>query len=183
MKHLKVWQKMLVMGGILMLPFALVTYGMVSSINSLGVEFAQQEQRGVQYYRPLVKLLRNVQQHRGMTYAQLNGDTRFDVAMAAKKTDIDRDLRAVDEVDQELQSHLQTAEQWPALRAACRDLVYTGLGQSATQSFDRHTTVIANIIDLITTVSDRSNLTLDPDLDSYYLMNVLVFQAPELSEL
>ena len=36
---------------------------------------------------------------------------------------------------------------------------------------------------LITAIGDASKLTLDPDLDSYYLMNLLVFQTPELSEL
>ena len=42
--------------------------------------------------------------------------------------------------------------------------------------------MIADTIALITHVGDASNLTLDPDLDSYYLMNVLIFQGPELSE-
>ena len=43
--------------------------------------------------------------------------------------------------------------------------------------------MIEGTIALITDVGDASKLTLDPDLDSYYLMNVLVFQGPELSEL
>ena len=30
---------------------------------------------------------------------------------------------------------------------------------------------------------DTSGLILDPDLDSYYLMNVVIFQGPELSEM
>ena len=42
--------------------------------------------------------------------------------------------------------------------------------------------MIEDTISLITHVGDTSNLTLDPDLDSYYLMNVIVFQGPELSE-
>ena len=43
--------------------------------------------------------------------------------------------------------------------------------------------MIADTIALINDVADTSNLTLDPDIDSYYLMNVLIFQGPELSEL
>ena len=45
-----------------------------------------------------------------------------------------------------------------------------------------HIKVIADLIALIRQVGDASNLTLDPDLDSYYLMNVLIHQGPELSE-
>ena len=43
MKNLKVWQKLVLMGMLFMLPFAVVTYKMVSSINGLAVEFARQE--------------------------------------------------------------------------------------------------------------------------------------------
>ena len=39
MKNLKVWQKLVLMGTVFMLPFAVVTYKMVSSINELGTDF------------------------------------------------------------------------------------------------------------------------------------------------
>ena len=38
----------------------------------------------------------------------------------------------------------------------------------------------AALLALINRVSDRSNLTLDPDLDSYYVMDALVFRVPIL---
>ena len=40
MRNLKAWQKLGLIGAISMLPFAVVTYKMASSINTLGVEFA-----------------------------------------------------------------------------------------------------------------------------------------------
>ena len=42
--------------------------------------------------------------------------------------------------------------------------------------------MIEDTISLITHVGDTSQLTLDPDLYSYYLMNIVIFQGPELSE-
>jgi methyl-accepting chemotaxis protein len=51
------------------------------------------------------------------------------------------------------------------------------------ESFEQHTRVIEDAIALITSVGDASKLTLDPDLDSYYLMNIVIFQGPELGEL
>src|SRR5436853_418733 len=91
MKNLKVWQKLALMGAVFMVPFAVVTYKMTSSVNTLGTEFGRQEIRGLEYYTPLLAL--------------------------------------------------------------------------------------------ITDVGDASHLTLDPDIDSYYLMKVVIFQGPELSEL
>ena len=73
MKNLKVWQKLALMAAVFVLAFAIVTYKMASSINTLGVEFAQQEIRGLEYYRPLAGLLNDLQQHRGMSAAFLSG--------------------------------------------------------------------------------------------------------------
>ena len=42
MRNLKVWQKLALMGGIFLIPFALVTMKMVSAIDTLGVDFAAQ---------------------------------------------------------------------------------------------------------------------------------------------
>ena len=52
----------------------------------------------------------------------------------------------------------------------------------AAQSFQRHTAMVAQLLDLITHVGDTSNLILDPDLDSYYLMDVLVVRLPFMAE-
>ncbi len=65
MKHLKVWHKLALMGAVFIFPFAVVTYKMVSSVNTLGAEFARREMLGLEYYTPLLKLLQDLQQHRG----------------------------------------------------------------------------------------------------------------------
>ena len=85
-------------------------------------------------------------------------------------------------MDRSLGSDLRTTQQWTALRDATRVLLDGGISQSAAESFALHSKVIEQTIALITHVGDTSNLTLDPDLDSYYLMNVIIFQGPELSE-
>ncbi len=183
MKHLKIWQKLALMAIVFLVWFAAVTYKMVSSINTLGVEFARQEMRGVDYYIPLLALLKDLQQHRSMANAWLSGDAAFRDNLATKDADIENDIAKVDAVDQQLDSALHTSKEWTALRAACSELVSKTPGLSADDSFQQHTSVIGKTIALITHVGDASNLTLDPDIDSYYLMNVLIFQGPEVSEL
>ena len=56
MQNLRVWQKLALMGAVFMLPFAGVTYKMTSSIQVLGVDFAEQELRGLEYYTPALAL-------------------------------------------------------------------------------------------------------------------------------
>jgi methyl-accepting chemotaxis protein len=182
-KRLKLWHKLAGMGTVLMFPFALVTSKMISSINTLGVDFARQEIRGLEYYRPLLSLLEHLQQHRGMANAARNGSSSFDEQLAATSAALASDLSRIDLVDQRLGSALQVSERWDALKADCRALVGETANLSSTELFALHTTAIRESIDLITAVGDGSNLTLDPDLDSYYLMNVLIFEGPQLSEM
>jgi methyl-accepting chemotaxis protein len=182
MKNLKVWQRFVLMATVTVLPFALVTYKMVGSINSLGVAFAEQETRGLVYYRPLLVLLRDLRAHRGLAASVLSGDSSSKSRLDGKRIDIENDIKVVNEVDERLGGTLRTTQQWTALRDATHALLDKSPGQSATDSFALHTGVIDDTIALVTHVGDTSNLTLDPDIDSSYLMNIIIFQSPELSE-
>src|SRR5688572_14878441 len=183
MKNLKVWQKLLVMGVILMLPFGAVTWRMVSSINTLGAEFARQESRGLEYYSPLLVLLKDLQEQRGLTSLWLGGDAAIKGRLDAKRLDVERDITALDVVDQRLDASLHTRAAWTELTDEIRDLSSMSANITPAASFDMHSQTIQKTIALVTAVGDASNLTLDPDLDSYYLMNVVIFQGPELAEI
>ena len=182
MKNLKAWQKLGLIGAISMLPFAVVTYKMASSINTLGVEFARQEIRGLEYYTPLTTLLNSLQLHRGLTALSLSGDVSSKATLDKTRTDVENAIRKVDEADQRLDSSLHTTVQWTAGRAAIRDLLDETKNVSAEESATQHSNVIAKVIALIAHVGDVSNLTRDPDLDKKHLIEVLMNQAPELSE-
>ena len=182
MKNLKVWQKLSLMSAVFMLPFAVVTYTMAKSIDDLGVDFAKQELRGLEYYGPLSALLKDLQQHRGVTAAWLNGDSSFKDRLAERRLAIENDVKKVDDADRALDSALHTSTKWAALKAETRDLLDRSLSLPAADSFASHTKVIEHTLALITDVGDASNLTLDPDIDSYYLMNIIIFQGPELTE-
>ncbi len=182
MKNLKVWQKLLVVGVILMLPFGAVTWRMVSSINALGTEFARQESRGLEYYTPLLVLLNDLQEQRGLTSIWLSGDASFKARVDAKHEDVEKDVRIVDEIDQRLDGALHTRARWTELSDDIRNLASRSSNATPSESFELHSRTIEKTIALLTRVGDASNLTLDPDLDSYYEMNILIFQGPELSE-
>jgi methyl-accepting chemotaxis protein len=182
MRNLKAWQKLGLIGAILMLPFAVVTYRMVSSINTLGVEFAQQEIRGLDYYSPLNTLLKNLQLHRSLTTLSFSGDASAKAALGSTRAAVESDLTAVDQGDQRLDAALHTTATWTAVRLAIRDLLDKTNGLTAEDHSARHSKVIGEVIALIEHVGDVSNLTRDPDLDKKHLIEVLINEGPELSE-
>jgi methyl-accepting chemotaxis protein len=182
MRHLKVWQKLAVMGVVFMIPFAVVTYQMTASINALGVESARLEQRGLEYYEPALALLKNLQLHRGMLNASLNGDEAFKDILVSTRAEIEKNIAALDEVDRRLNGKLKTSETWAHSRAACFDLLRQVPTLTADESFAKHSSVIEGVIDLIGDVGHAANLTIDSNVERKRLIDVLVFEGPELSE-
>ena len=182
MKHLKVWQKLALMGLVFMLPFALVTYRLIANTNSLNIQPAQKELQGTEYIAPLRTLLGDLQEHRSLRQGSLSGDAAMRERIAANEAELSQDMAAVDDMDKKWGASLDTTSRWAALKAACSALLGAKAIPSA-QSLEDHTAIIAQTRALIGHVGNTSTLILDPDLDSYYLMDIVIAKGPELSEL
>lgn len=166
---------------IFLLPFAVVVYQLLAEID-VGIKFAQKERVGLQYNQPVRQLLEDVQQHRGMVNGYLKGSIDFEERIYLKRSEIEEDIRAIDKVEQQIGSQLQTTEQWVALKEKWQALQGKALSLSPQESFDVHTALIGDILTLISHVGDMSNLILDPVLDSYYLMDATVIKLPLMTE-
>lgn len=166
---------------IFLLPFAVVVYQLLAEID-IGIKFAQKERLGLQYNQPVRQLLEDVQQHRGMVNGYLKGGTSFEQQINLKRSEIEEDIRAIDVVDQQIGSTLQTTEQWITLKEKWQTLKGKALSLNPQESFDAHTALIADILTLISHVGDMSNLILDPVLESYYLMDAAVIKLPSMTE-
>jgi signal transduction histidine kinase/HAMP domain-containing protein len=181
-KYLTIGRKLVLAGLLFMIPFATVTYMMVSSINSEKVEFAKLELMGTEYYVPLSALLKDLQEHNSAAVNWRSGDASFKDIVAKKTADIEADLAQVDDQDRLLDSSLHTSEQWHGLRTSIETLLDPNAQISAGESLAQHQKVIDATVFMISKVSDNSKLTLDPDMDTYYLMNVVMFQGPATSD-
>jgi methyl-accepting chemotaxis protein len=179
LQYLRVWQKLALLGVLFLIPFAIVTSTMVSSINSEKIDFAQLELMGTEYDAPLSTLLKDLQQHEGLAAAMM--DT------TSKNAEIEADIKKVDDVVLQLNHaldtpKLDTTKEWSDLRAVISDLIGKTASLSPSDNLTQHQKALDGIIKLINDVSDNSKLTLDPDPDSYYLMDVVMFQGPNLTD-
>ncbi len=166
---------------VFLVPFAVVVYQLIAEINE-GINFAEKERLGLQYNNPSRKLLEDMQQHRGMVYGYLNGESSFKEQIIFKQSQIEEDIKAIDAVDRQLGTTLVTTERWMALKKDWQMLKGKVLKLSPQDSFDVHTALIADILSLMFHVGDTSNLILDPELDSYYLMDAVVTKLPSMAE-
>ena len=182
MKNLKMRQKFAVMSVIAMVPFAGVTYKMASSIQAMGLDAARLELQGLEYFTPALTLVKDLQLHRGMTNAALNGAAAFDAARIRKTADIEGDIRTIDEIDRRLGATLGTSARWATVRANALDLLTSASTLTEDDSFARHSSLIAEAIGLVVEIGHRSRLSQDPDMDRKRLVDVLIFDGPELAE-
>jgi methyl-accepting chemotaxis protein WspA len=183
MRNLKVWQKLALMGVIFLIPFAVVTTKMVSAVDTLGVEFAAQQLRGLEYTTPALALVKDLQQHRDVASLVLNGDNGYRGRLDSIRVEVEKDLTTLDAVNARLGATLRTTQHWAAVRSASTDLLSKTSSLSAGESFSRHSRLIADVLVLVEEVGRSSKLTLDPDAARARLVTVLVSNGPELSEL
>jgi len=146
------------------------------------VHFLQQEQRGVRYVKALRPLLEHLPRHCGMTNAYLNGDASFQQKIIAERSRIETDLQELEALDAELGGDLRTENKVSALRENWERLQRRAFGLKSKEAFAEHTALIGEVIDLIAYVADSSNLILDPELDSHYLMGAVINRLPVLTD-
>lgn len=173
MRNLLVWQKLALLGAVFLIPLVVVTYALVSSVNSLGIATARHELLGVEYARPLLTLLRDLQRFRGFSAAGLEAER------AQSRIDLERDLAAIDAVNLRLRAGLKLTGEWPMLADRVRGLLATPTGPSLS---DDTTAVIRQGLDLLKRVGDSSELTLDPEIGSYYFMDLFLWKLPQHAE-
>ena len=186
-----IWLKLLFVAVAFTLPLLLTTHYLIET-SAYKVNFAENEMRGDRYLRPVSKLLHDVALHRVLAATQADEGAGIGNSLAAQLSKaeslIDDDFAALQSVDRTLSKQLQTDR--AALTARGRATALPAnlhaewqalqLAPNAAARDKAHVDLIANIRLLIIQVGDTSQLILDPDLDTYYIMDALLLREPEL---
>jgi diguanylate cyclase (GGDEF)-like protein/PAS domain S-box-containing protein len=179
----RIWHKLAVIGLAFMLPLAVSSY-LLAGENGRRIAFSQDELRGLEYLRPLGSLLIDLGQHKTLNRQVLSGE-RPVAQLRECESRVDADFAALLAVDHRSGPYLRTtadhldgattpaglAQSWHALRTAELELTSSDAG---------HAALVAEVRKLIGYVGITSNLTLDPELATYYTADALVVQVPEL---
>ena len=164
-----------------LLPLGWLTWSFYSS-KSASIDFSAKELVGVQYNRAIFPVLDLAQQlRRDATSKASSGAapaTLPDVLVKLKQA---QDSLAA--TDTQLGAQLGTAAPFASVQKAFEQAQATSTaGKSMDEVFQAHTQHINALIALLVSVTDASNLTLDPDIDSYYLMDASYFRMPDILE-
>ena len=180
LNRISIGNKLRIVSFAFMLPVVALLTSLVMEKNK-AIDFAELEITGVEYIKPVRQLISHVAVHRGMTNALLKGNESFRSKLPGIRENIAKDIQIIGSIDERLGELLKTGESWHVIKSGWNQLGEKSLRLTASKSFAQHTDLIKTIISLISRVGDTSNLILDPDLDSYYLMDVMVLRIPQLS--
>ncbi len=166
---------------IFVIPLVVLSSILVSTIDD-GIRLLEKERRGVEYIAALRGLLEHLPQHRGMTNAYLNGNHGFLERIREKRAVVDADFAELEQLDARLGDVLDTGNRVAELKARWQQLKARSLDMKAADSFAEHSDLVQAVIALGVHVGDTSNLILDPELDSYYLMDAVINRLPPLTD-
>ncbi len=180
-RGIKIWQK-LTIAAITLIIIACAAITSAIKLSNEDIRFAEKELQGVEYLAAVRKLLQNLPEHRGLSAGLLSGKSEFAGQLKAKQTEIEQNFNAISKLDVDYGEALNTSSTLKQLKADWSNLKQQNQNLSVNESVTRHSAIMEDIRLFVTGIADVSNLTLDPDLDSYYLMDLLVNRIPVLTD-
>jgi len=178
MNRLTYPRKFVTIGLLFSLPLALICLFLIHELNNR-IAFAQLELLGNEYLRALRHLAEDLQTQRDASCGAEAVRTKI-LAETSKR--VENHIKKIEATDKRLGALLHTTREWTHIKGVLRALQSNVVKLPADESFTRHTAVLADLISLMNQAGDKSNLILDPDLDSYYLMESIVNRLPLLTE-
>ncbi len=166
--------------------FFLVPMGIMLVISLSGIKydirFSTLEVYGNRYQRPLESLLQRVQDY--WLYA---GDEEGNITLLGSlNNEIEAAFDKLDDVQSSIGEDLQFTEE--GLRIRGREQLVPSLMRKRWENIrqsgsnEEYLALVADIREMITHSGDTSNLILDPDLDSYYLMDLSLLVLPQTQD-
>jgi Amt family ammonium transporter len=189
---LKVAHKLALISFIFVVPDSLMLYLFITSINE-NIEFAKLEKVGNEFQRPVEKLLDLVPQQR--LDARRLPDPATEARMQVRARKIDEAVAALLEVNgrlgqklgfnyESLSKRQRVGCDATSVRDDWQSLKVTNSGELSDPAArdQRYLQLIGRLRGMIAHAGDMSNLILDPDLDSYYMMDVTLMAIPQTQD-
>jgi twitching motility protein PilJ len=177
-KDIPIAQKLALIVLLLLLPIAVLLYSTISGIQQ-DINFTAKERVGAAYLEPLRGVQQFAQLHRGQATTQLAGDLSIRDARLQTVAQVDSFITQLEAVEQRYQDELGVANDvteikttWESLKASIDTL-------TVAESLQQHNNLVNGLlVPLFVKIANTSNLILDSDLDTYYLMDLAVNKLP-----
>ena len=167
-------RKLTLLAVLLAIPAAYASWAYMGEQNAK-IAFSDKERVGVRYVQPAAELLGK------LVVARHDAVQAAAAGRPVPPPAVEREVKAVAAVDRELGAELLTTASWRNLQQKLDGL--SSSPSADTQALlDAYGDATAGAQALIVQAGDKSNLILDPDLDSYYVMDAIITKLPAISD-
>jgi len=135
------------------------------------IDFARSERAGLTLVRPALQLVDAAQDRR-------RSATANDPDLADAQSKVKAAFDALRARQAELAKSFSLDKRLAALEQKHNSLLATPRAADADETFKAHSDYIALVLDFVRATADASQLSLDPDLDTYHMMNMSVLRGP-----
>ncbi len=174
-------KKMMLIAIVFLVPI-LFTSWLIISLQNESIHHAEQEKDGLTFIKSVRSIYQHMPQHRGMTNAFLNGKSQFEQRILSKREEIAADISAIDAVNAQLGDKFSTTPLWNTIKQEWQQLSKISFTGEPQDIFKQHTALIAKLAGLIEHISNQSGLVLDNDLESSFIIDILVYKLPTVTE-
>jgi PAS domain S-box-containing protein len=182
LNHLTYPKKFLLISFFFALPFVLVFLFFTAHLQER-MRLSKLEIDGVDYLIPLRELHAQLPAAMSMANAYLHKEALAIEHYPTRQAEIDDLMRHLEETDAALGQKLNTTRHFRVMQSSWEDLKSQLPKLTPEISDDQFQKLILDVEELMSHVGDQSTLILDPDLDSYYLMDSILLKLPESGRL
>jgi len=172
--------KFLLVAVLLLLPSIGLLVLLTTQVNK-NIATSSEELTGIAYNSALRQFYENVQKHRELSIQYFIDSTSQDMMVQAQR-DIENAILSVDSADTQYGDALAAREQWKNIKIDWKNLKSRAFSYHVGKSEELHNKLMSDALALMVDVSDNSNLTLDSDIETYYLMQITSFKVLQLTE-
>ncbi len=144
------------------------------------INFVRAEKQGVLFLQSTGSLIKAMAEHRSMSAATLSGNQELIVPRSQKAEEISRSLQLLERMNRTEGDPYGVGERLAAIRTNWDTLL--AVRYSPAQSFQAHTQLIGQLLELYEQMAIGSNLILDPTVQSYWLVDSVVYRLPPVME-
>ena len=179
MQRLSYPSRFALIGAVFAAALLYMVYGLYRT-NQDNIDFSHKERVGVAYIQPLNRVLGALEQAQDLAVRAAQGDAAAKAAQSDALARLDQAWTQLQSAHAQSGAELQTEEAWKTAGAARSALTQLGSAppDKIIAGFDN---AADKLNALLGVASDNSNLTLDPDIDSYYLMDAATVKLPTLA--
>ncbi|MDT9001721.1 methyl-accepting chemotaxis protein [Paucibacter sp. APW11] len=182
-RKLLLWQRFVLLGLIALIACAVPTVLLVQE-RSAQLQTAREEAEGLAPARATVKLLRELQTHRGLSGLAIDGDAKAQDEQRTQEREVNNAFGALQKqlggsntAKPVLDRFKQLQQDWAALMSK-----FSAHTLDVPTNRSAHGQLVAQTQQLIEAVADASGLSLDPEAVSYFTIVAVTDALPQLTE-